>query len=75
MHRKIQRQGDGFLHKTSRKLVENHDLIVFEDLNTMGTVGNHHLAKNIVDDSWNTLVQYPTYKAESAGKVVVLVNP
>lgn len=38
-------------------------------------VGNHHLAKSIADASWNTLVQYTTYKAESAGREVVLVDP
>ena len=36
---------------------------------------NHHFAKSIVDASWNKLVQYTTYKAESAGKLVVLVDP
>ena len=75
MHRKIQRQRDDFLHKISSSLVENHDLIVFEDLNIKGMVKNYHLAKSIIDASWNTLVQYTTYKAESAGKVVVLVDP
>jgi putative transposase len=55
--------------------VENHDLIVFEDLNIAGMVKNHHLAKSIVDASWNRIVQYTEYKAESAGAVVVLVDP
>ncbi len=55
--------------------MKEHDLIIFEDLNIQGMVKNHHLAKSIVDVSWNTLVQYTTYKAESAGAVVVLINP
>ena len=50
-------------------------MIVFEDLNTAGMVKNHHLAKSIGDASWDKIVQYTTYKAESAGAFVVLVDP
>ncbi len=75
VHRKIQRQRDDFSHKISSSLVKEHDLIVFEDLNIQGMVRNHHLAKSIVDASWNRIIQYTEYKAESAGAVVVLVDP
>ncbi|RAL24251.1 zinc ribbon domain-containing protein [Thermoflavimicrobium daqui] len=35
----------------------------------------HNLAKSIVDAGWNQLVQFTTYKAESAGKQVIQVDP
>ena len=38
-------------------------------------VRNHNLAKSILDASWNKLIQYTSYKAEDAGRNVVLVNP
>ena len=75
IHRKIERQRDDFSHKLSWNLVENHDLIVFEDLNIGGMIRNHHLAKSIEDASWNKIVQYTTYKAESAGTFTVLIDP
>ena len=75
IHRKIERQRDDFSHKLSRNLVENHDLIVFEDLNIGGMIRNHHLAKSMGDASWNRIVQYTTYKAESAGAFTVLIDP
>ena len=75
IHRKIERQRDDFSHKVSWNLVETHDLIVFENLNIAEMVKNHHLAKSIGDASWDKIVQYTTYKAESAGAVVVLVDP
>ena len=75
VHRKIQRQRDDFSYKISSSLVENHDLIVFEDLNIKGMVKNHHLAKSIADASWNRIIQYTGYKAKSAGAMVVLVDP
>ena len=36
---------------------------------------NHCLAKSISDAAWNKLITSTTYKAESAGTTVVLVNP
>ena len=74
-HKKVKDQRDDFAHKLSNEIVRNNDLIVFEDLNIRNMVKNHHLAKSIADASWNTLVQYTTYKAESAGKLVVSVDP
>ena len=38
-------------------------------------VRNRHLAKSIGDASWNRIGQYTTYNAESAGAVVVSINP
>ena len=75
VHRKTERQRDDFSHKISRNLGKNHDLITFEDLNLKGMARNHHLAKSIADASWGRIVQYTMYKAESAGTVVILVNP
>ena len=75
IHRKTARQRDDFSHKLSRNLVENHDLIALEGLNIAGMVKNRHLAKSIGDASWNRIIQYTMYKAESAGAVVVLVDP
>ena len=74
-YEKVKNQRDDFAHKLSNEIVRNNDLIVFEDLNIRSMVKNHHLAKSIADASWNTLIQYTTYKAESAGKLVVSVDP
>ena len=38
-------------------------------------VHNHCLAKSISDVAWNMLVTLTSYKAASAGSVVVLVDP
>ena len=75
LHEHIADQRRDYAHKVSRKLVSEYGLIAFENLNVQGMVKNHHLAKSIVDASWNQLVQYTTYKAEEAGRRVVLVDP
>jgi len=75
IHRKVKNQRNDFLHKESCKLVTNYDVIVFEDLRIKNMVKNHRLAKSISDASWSKFVEYATYKAVSAGKEVILVNP
>jgi putative transposase len=75
IHLKIKNQRADFLHRESYNLVNNYDIIVFEDLQIKNMVKNHHLAKSIFDASWNKLIQYSTYKAVRAGKEVILVNP
>lgn len=75
LHRKVRFQRDDYLHKISHWLASSFETIVFEDLTVSNMVKNHKLAKSISDCSWNKLVQYTTYKAESAGGMVKLVNP
>jgi putative transposase len=77
-----------FLHKLSRRLVNDFDLITFEALNVVGMTrsakGNlatpgHNVAqkrslnREIRDQGWSTLVQMTSYKAECAGRQVVFV--
>lgn len=75
LHHKIKNQRNDFLHKESRKLVKNYDVIMFEDLRVKNMVKNHHLAKSISDASWAKFIEYVSYKAESAGKKIIFVNP
>ena len=74
-HEHIANQRRDNAHKVSRDLVTQYSLIAFEDLKILNMTQNHHLAKSIADAGWNTLVRFTTYKAESAGCRVVLVNP
>jgi putative transposase len=74
-HESIANQRKDTAHKISRYLVDHYDFIAFEDLHIKGMVQNHHLAKSIADAGWRMLIQFTTYKAEYAGKKVVLVAP
>lgn len=75
LHRKIRNQRQDFNHKLSRQLVDDNDIIVFEDLQIKNMVKNHHLAKSILDAGWYQLMTMTKYKAEYAGKEVILVDP
>ncbi len=75
VHRKIRNKRKDFAHKTSRRLVDDYDLIKFEDLQIKNMVQNHHLAKSISDAGWYQLMNLTEYKAAYAGKFVEFVNP
>jgi putative transposase len=68
-----QQRGD-FHHKTARALVQDYGLIAVEDLNTRGLAGGM-LAKSVHDAGWGEFLDKLAYKAESAGRVLVRVNP
>lgn len=70
----VQNLRDNFLHLVSRELVDNFDIIVFENLNINGMLKNHKLAKHIQDHSWGKLIQFTQGKAAKAGKSVELVD-
>lgn len=74
-HRRIRNQRADFLHKESRKLVNEYGTIVFEKLQGANMVHNHSLALSISDAGWGQFVAYTTCKAENAGRRVVTVSP
>lgn len=75
IHERIGNRRHNFAHQESRKLVNNYDKLFFEDLNIMGMMKNHRLAKAIGDVAWNQIIEYTNYKAENAGRLCRLVNP
>lgn len=74
-HRRIRNQRADFLHKESRKLVNEYGTIVFEKLQPANMVRKHSLALSISDAGWGQFVSYTTHKAENAGRSVVTVSP
>lgn len=69
-------------HEISRKLVNAHDVICVEDLNIAGlakagakNAQGRGLRRNIHHAAWSGLIQKLTYKAESAGRQLIKVDP
>ncbi|WP_292390380.1 RNA-guided endonuclease InsQ/TnpB family protein [Methanosarcina sp. UBA5] len=75
VHERIANKREDFAQKLSKTLVNNYGIICFEDLNIKNMVKDPLYAKGIMDAAWNKLVTYTSYKAENAGRKVVLVNP
>ncbi len=63
-----------YLHKLSRKIVDNNQVVVVENLNVKGMVRNHKLAHAISDTGWGTFVNFLSYKLERSGGKLVEIN-
>jgi len=74
LHEIVVNQRKDFLHKTSIKLIKNHDTICIEDLNIVGMLKNHKLAQAITDVSWGEFVKQLEYKAEWYGKNILRIG-
>ena len=72
---KIANQRNDYLHKLTKQLVEQYDVIKIEDLKTKNLLRNHHLARAIANQSWRELRTQLEYKCEWYGKQLVIVNP
>ena len=62
LHEHISNCAKDFNHKLSRKLVEECDLLAFENLNVEGMKKNHCLAYSISDVRWSQLLNFIQYK-------------
>ena len=93
-HRRVRNRRADTLHQLSRRLVNDHDLIVHEQLAIAnlvrrpkprpdgaggyapnGAAAKTGLNRSIHDAGWGQLLTMITYKAESAGRTVIAVDP
>jgi putative transposase len=74
VHSKISRVREDFLHKLSRKIVNENQVIVVEDLAVKNMVRNHSLAKSISDAGWGMFQTMLKYKAEQDGKTYLEIG-
>jgi putative transposase len=63
-----------FLHKLSRKLVNENQVVVVENLHVKGMVRNHNLAKVISDVGWGMFTNFLAYKLEKKGGKLVEID-
>jgi putative transposase len=93
-HRRVRNRRADTLHQLSRRLVNDYDLIVHEQLAVAnlvrrpkprpdgaggfapnGAAAKTGLNRSIHDAGWGQLLAMISYKAESAGRTVIAVNP
>ena len=74
VHKKITSSREDFLHKLSRRIVNENQVIAVENLNVKGMMSNHKLAKAIHQVGWGMFCTMLKYKSEMEGKVYVEVD-
>jgi putative transposase len=85
LHEKVADQRRDFLHKLSRHYVDHYDVICAEDLDVAGMLqekraalsptARRTLRRHTADAGWRSFLNMVAYKALSAGKRAVFVNP
>lgn len=71
---KTANQRKDFLHKESRKLTENYDILCIENLDMKAMEKSLHLGKSVCDNGWGMFTGFLQYKLEEEGKRLVKVD-
>jgi putative transposase len=74
VHEKIANQRLDFLHKLSRNLVNNYDVIVVEDIDLQNMSQCLNFGKSVSDNGFGMLRTFLNYKLEEAGKYFLKVG-
>ena len=73
-HRKVRDARRDFLHRVTTGLVRENDMIVIENLNVSGMLGNRSLARAISDCGWHEFRRQLTYKCQRYGRQLVVID-
>ena len=73
LHKHIQNQRNDYLHKLSKSIIDENQIICIESLLVKDMMNDSKLARNISDVSWSRLVTMLIYKADWYGRKVIKV--
>ena len=73
-HAYVANSREDFLHKLSRQLVNENQVIILENLNIKSMIKNKRLSKSISDAGWSKFITFLRYKLEWEGKHLVFVD-
>jgi putative transposase len=74
VHNKISRCRSDFHHKLSRRIVNENQVVICENLNIKGMGKNHCLSKAIQQVGWGQFQTMLKYKCEQEGKIYLEID-
>ena len=74
VHEKVTNIRKDYLHKVSKEIIKNHDVICIEDLAVKNMMKNHKLAQAFSDVSLGTFYTMLEYKANWNDKTIVKID-
>ena len=73
LHKKIYNQRNDYLHKLSKSIIDENQIICIESLSVKDMMNDSKLARNISDVSWSKFVSMLIYKADWYGRKLIKV--
>ncbi|WP_214756286.1 RNA-guided endonuclease TnpB family protein [Exiguobacterium sp. s157] len=74
-HEQVKNRRHDFLHKLSRHIVDENQVVVVETLRTREMMQDRRLAKSIGDAGWGEFVRQLEYKCRSHGRTLIKADP
>lgn len=74
LHARIKHQRNDFLHKQSKQLTDQYDLISIEDLNLRSMGRSLKLGKSVGDAAWGEFTRQLAYKQKRKGHMLIRID-
>ena len=73
-HKRVSNARSDYLHKISKRLIDENQAVCAESLKIKNMLKNRHLSKAIADAGWGGLLRMLEYKAKREGKRFVQID-
>ena len=74
VHERLKSARADFLHKLSKRITDESQVVAVESLNIRGMLKNRKLSKSIAQSGWGMFLNFLDYKLKKKGGVLVEVN-
>ncbi|WP_341761963.1 RNA-guided endonuclease TnpB family protein [Candidatus Tisiphia endosymbiont of Thecophora atra] len=74
VHEKIKNTRSDYIHKMTKAIINENQVIIAEDLHVKGMMRNHKLAKAISDVAWHEIHRQLEYKSKWNGRAYHIID-